>query len=109
VVDTAALTPRIPIDREALLRFCEKWKITRLEFFGSVLRDDFGPDSDVDVMVTFERNYAYDMDDLLGAQEGLSELFGRPVDVLTRAQVEESENRFRRPAILNGARDVIRR
>ena len=47
------MPPRIDIDREKIAAFCEKWQITELALFGSVLRDDFGPDSDVDVLVTF--------------------------------------------------------
>ncbi|MBC7542261.1 MAG: nucleotidyltransferase domain-containing protein [Candidatus Sericytochromatia bacterium] len=45
---------RIPIDRQAIATFCRKWRVTELGLYGSVLREDFRPDSDVDVFVTFE-------------------------------------------------------
>ena len=47
------MSPRVPIDQAAVARFCERGGIRRLAFFGSVLRDDFGPESDVDVRVAF--------------------------------------------------------
>ena len=47
--------PRLPIDHPWIAEFCRKWRITEFALFGSVLRDDFGPDSDVDVLVSFER------------------------------------------------------
>ena len=48
------MSPRIPIDRERIAGFCRRHHIRKLALFGSVLRDDFGPDSDVDVLVEFE-------------------------------------------------------
>jgi predicted nucleotidyltransferase len=99
--------PRIPLNREALLRFCERWSIVRLEFFGSVLRDDFGPDSDVDVLVTFEKPLESTWESMFAAGEELERLLGRRVDMMTRRAIEASENPYLRPHILGSAQDVV--
>jgi hypothetical protein len=51
------LSPKIAIDRQKIAQFCKKHHIRKLSLFGSVLRDDFGPDSDVDVLVEFEEGH----------------------------------------------------
>ena len=72
----------IPIPREAIAEFCKRNHIRKLSLFGSILRDDFGPESDVDVLVEFEEGktpgLAY-----FTMQDELSELLRRPVDLLT--------------------------
>jgi predicted nucleotidyltransferase len=90
----------IPYDR--LADFCRRWKITEFALFGSVLRDDFRPDSDVDVLVTFapDAHWGWKFVDLC---EELEQLFARDVDVLTRRSVEQSENPFLKKAILTSA------
>lgn len=95
----------LPIDlpMEALAEFCRRWKIIKLEVFGSVLRDDFGPDSDVDVLVTFDPDARWTLFDLVHAETELSSLVGRPVDLVERGPIEESENWLRRQAILDSA------
>lgn len=94
----------LPYDRIA--EFCRRWKIVEFALFGSVLRDDFGPESDVDVLVTFAPEARTTLFDLVDMQDELSELFGRSVDVVSRRGVERSENPFRRRAILGTARVV---
>ena len=98
-----SLHPHIEIDREKLETFCRKWKITELALFGSVLRDDFGPDSDVDVLVTFDPKAERTFWDFLDAQAELANLLGRPVDLAERRAVERSRNRIRRHTILSNA------
>jgi len=93
----------IDIDRDRLRDFCRRWKITEFALFGSVLREDFGPESDVDVLVTFERDARWTLLHMVDMKAELEELFGRPVDLLTRRGVEQSHNRFRRESILNSA------
>ena len=73
---------RIPIDRKKIADFCRKHHIRRLAFFGSVLRDDFRPDSDVDVLVEFEPGRAPGLAFFAMEQE-LSEILGRRVDLNT--------------------------
>ncbi|HQU36698.1 MAG: hypothetical protein CNIPEHKO_03486 [Anaerolineales bacterium] len=93
---------KIHIPRKQLVDFCRKNRIKKLAFFGSVLRDDFTPQSDVDVLVEFEEGktpgFAF-----FGLQEELKELFNRDVDLHTFKGIETSRNPFRRKAILDSA------
>jgi hypothetical protein len=73
---------RISIDREKIARFCRKHHIRKLALFGSVLRDDFGPDSDVDVLVEFEPNHVPGLA-FFEMENELSEIIGRKVDLNT--------------------------
>jgi len=91
---------QIPIDRTGIAAFCRKWRITELALFGSVLRDDFRPDSDVDVLVSFAPDARWGLFDLCRMEEELRALFARDVDLITRKSVEQSENYIRRRHIL---------
>ena len=95
----------LPIDlpMKALAEFCRRWEITKLEVFGSVLRDDFGPDSDIDFLVTFDPGARWTLFDLVHAETELTSLVGRPIDLVERGPIEESENWLRRRAILDSA------
>lgn len=73
---------QIPIDREAIADFCRRNHIRKLALFGSVTRDDFGPDSDVDVLVEFEPGHTPGFA-FFGMQRELAEVLGRPVDLNT--------------------------
>jgi predicted nucleotidyltransferase len=77
------VSARIPIDQEALAAFCRKWHVAELSLFGSVLRDDFGPDSDVDVLVVFqgERTPGWH---IVTMEDELSRLLGRRVDLVCK-------------------------
>ena len=89
----------IEIPRERLAQFCRAHGIRRLQLFGSVLRDDFGPESDVEVMVEFEPGRTPGFDFFL-LDEELGEILGRRVDLHTRRSIEESPNYiFRREAL----------
>jgi len=96
----------IPMDRARLAEFCRKWKITQLALFGSILREDFGPDSDVDVLVSFAPDADWGLFDHVAMEQELSALLGRKVDLVTRRAVERSTNRIRREAILASAEVV---
>jgi len=91
----------IEIPKEKLAEFCKKWKIREFAFFGSILRDDFRPDSDIDVVVDFEPNVSRTLFDLVSMIDELKEIFGRKVDLLTRSAVEQSRNYIRRKEILS--------
>jgi predicted nucleotidyltransferase len=97
------MSPRMAIDYNLIDQFCRKWKMTEFSLFGSILRDNFGPDSDVDVMVSFEPGAHWSLLDLVEMREELQGIFQRPVDLLTRRAVERSQNWIRREAILNHA------
>ena len=72
----------IAIDRRRIADFCRRHHMERLSLFGSVLRDDFGPESDVDVLVEFEPGYTPGWD-FFGMQHELSAIIGREVDLNT--------------------------
>ena len=86
--------------------FCRKWRITEFSIFGSVLREDFGPDSDIDVLVTFDDRAKHTLFDLARMEEELSGILGRKVDVISRRGIEASQNDKRKNAILSSARAV---
>ncbi len=96
-------TPKISLDRRAIADFCERWAITELALFGSVLREDFGPDSDVDLLVTFRPGAGWSLLDHTTMEEELAEILGRKADLVTRRSVERSRNWLRRQAILESA------
>ena len=73
----------IEFDQQELTTFCRRNYITRLSVFGSALRDDFGPDSDVDVLVEFEPGAVVTLLDMAGLEIELSEMIDRPVDLRT--------------------------
>lgn len=77
------MTPHIHIEPTTLAQFCQQHHIRKLSLFGSVLRDDFAADSDVDVLVEFEPGAIITYLDMVDIQDGLSELLGYPVDLLT--------------------------
>ena len=95
--------PKIDLPMEAIADFCRKWKITEFSLFGSVVRDDFGPESDVDVLVTFAADVPWSFSNWLAMQKELESLFQRHVDLVERDAVEHSDNRFRKRAILSSA------
>lgn len=97
---------QIELPREKIAEFCKKWKIREFSFFGSVLRDDFRPDSDIDVLVTFEEDARHTLFDLVHMQDELKQIFGRDVDLVSRRGIESSRNHIRRDAILNSAEAI---
>ena len=97
------MKPRIPLDRERIAEFCRRWKITEFSLFGSVLRDDFRPDSDIDVLVSFSPEAEWGLFEHVAMQEELAAMFSRKVDLITRRAVEHSRNPLRRRIILESA------
>ncbi len=98
--------PNVSVTPEQIAAFCEKWKITKFELFGSVLRDDFDAESDIDVLATFAEGAPWSLFDLVDARAELIRVFGRSVDLIERVAIEASENPIRRRAILSSARAV---
>lgn len=97
---------RVTFDQEAIAAFCRRWKITELSLFGSVLRDDFRPDSDVDVLVTFAPDAHWGLFAHIQMEDELSTIVGRPVDLVSRWAVEHSHNWIRRTSILQSAEPI---
>ena len=97
----------IPIPTDRLAAFCRKWRVSRLELFGSVLRpDEFRPESDVDVMVMFDPDASPTAYTLLDMRDELADLFARPVDLVPRLAVEQGQRPGTRQAILETARVI---
>jgi len=92
-----ALKIRIPDDLDD---FCKRWKVAKLAVFGSVLREDFRPESDVDFLVDFAPDAQWSLLDLVRMENELQELLGRPVDLVERSAIDRSENYIRRRNIL---------
>ena len=101
-----APTVSIAIDRSAIADFCKRWHVFEFALFGSVVRDDFGPDSDVDVLVSLDRTARHTLLDMHRMEEELRSLFGRNVDLVSRRGVENSRNSVRRNAILQSAKVI---
>ena len=97
---------RIQMPMERIAEFCRKYRIRSLSLFGSVLRDDFRPDSDVDVLVEFEEDARWSLLDLVRMQEELEQILGREADLVERKSVETSENYIRRRRILESLEPV---
>jgi uncharacterized protein len=88
---------RIPIPKRRLRDFCRKWEVAELSVFGSVLREDFGPESDVDVLVTFSKDAARSLYEWVEMIAELRDIFGRDVDLLSSQSLR---NPYRRHEIL---------
>lgn len=92
---------RIP--RKKISEFCRRWGVVEFSLFGSALRSDFRPDSDVDVLVTFSREAQISLFDLVQMKLDLEKIFHRPVDVIEK---DALENPFRKREILRTARVI---
>jgi len=98
--------PKIQIPLKQIEAFCRRWKVKEFTLFGSVLREDFRPDSDIDVLVTFAADAHWSLFDLVSMQEELKHILGREVDLVERRSVERSENYIRRRHILQSLEPV---
>ena len=97
---------RISINYEDVAEFCRRWKIIELALFGSVLRDDFRSDSDVDVLVTFAPDARPTLFDLVHMEDELASIMCRKVDIVERSAVERSSNHIRRRHVLSNVEAV---
>ncbi|HEX6096792.1 MAG TPA: nucleotidyltransferase domain-containing protein [Thermoanaerobaculia bacterium] len=88
---------RLGVDPERIDAFCRKWRIRELSLFGSALREDFRPDSDVDLLVVFEPDAGWDLWDITTMEEELQQVFEREVDLVEKRALK---NPFRRHDIL---------
>lgn len=101
-----AIAKNIDLSIEQIQRFCDRWHITEFALFGSVLRDDFRPDSDVDVLVTFDPDLKRGLSETLQMRDELETMLGRKVDFIVKAAIERSENWLRRKNILESAQVI---
>lgn len=96
----------IGISKDEIVAFCHRNHIHSLSLFGSALREDFGPGSDIDVLVEFEQAYRPGLMKLVEMQEELTRVFGQKVDLVERQTVEKSENYIRRRHILESVEPI---
>ena len=96
----------IEVPAGKLEAFCKKWDVVDLSLFGSVLRDDFMPASDADVLVTFADGTRHGLFDMVRMRYGLEDILRRKVDLVSRRAVERSRNSIRCEAILGSARVI---
>ena len=94
---------RISIPKKKIGEFCRRWKVVEFSLFGSILREDFRPESDVDILVTFASGAQVSLFDLVQMKIELESMFGRSVDVVEKNALR---NPFRKREILNTAQVV---
>ncbi|MDE0123388.1 MAG: nucleotidyltransferase family protein [Bryobacterales bacterium] len=106
IEDRERLAARIGVPMSTIEAFCDRWQLQELALFGSVLRDDFGPDSDIDILVRFRTQRTPGLFGFAEMERELAELLGRRVDLVHRPAIKGSRNYIRRKAILGSARIV---
>lgn len=100
------LTLNIQLPDDKLVEFCQRWKVSEFSLFGSVLRDDFRPDSDVDVLIAFAPDAKRGLMTLAKMKIELEDLLGREVDLVSKHAIETSHNWIRRNEILGTAQVI---
>ncbi len=94
------------VSQEKISDFCRKWKISQLAVFGSALRGQLRPDSDLDLLVAFASDSDWSMFDHYRMENELTEMFAREIDLINRKAVEENPNSICRNEILNSAKVI---
>jgi predicted nucleotidyltransferase len=107
IIITSKMTFVESIPQEEIRRFCRRWKVRELAVFGSALRADFRPDSDVDVLVSFHGTAHWGLFDHVQMRLELEAIFQRKVDLVTRRALEQSQNKLLREHILNSAKTIL--
>lgn len=102
-ITNSQMFDRLGISPQQLVAFCQQHHILELSLFGSVLRDDFSPNSDIDMLVVFDPDpqFRISLLDLVGMEYELEDLCGREVDLIEKRSVELDHNWIRRKEILN--------
>ncbi len=93
----------IHISEKQLEVICQRWHIRELAVFGSILHGNFTPESDIDLLLSFDEDAQIGFRELAGVEDDLGALFGRQVDISTRAAIEASQNWIIRREILDHA------
>ena len=94
----------IVLPQSEIAAFCDRWQIAELSLFGSALRDDFRPDSDIDLLVAFAPEADWSLLDHVRMQQELEQVLGRDVDLVSKRAIEQTSNWIRRQEILSTAR-----
>lgn len=106
MLDRERLAARLGVPMSGIAAFCDRWGVEELALFGSVLRDDFGPDSDIDVLVRFKPGRTPGLFVAAKIRRELADMCRRRVDLVHRPTIERSRNYIRRKKILESARVV---
>ena len=106
VEERERLAARIGVPLSSIAAFCDRWGVEELALFGSVLRDDFGLDSDIDVLIRLKSERTPGLFGMARMQRELADMCHRRVDLVHRPAIERSRNYIRRKAILESARVV---
>lgn len=103
MIDKTMIYKRLNLTPEKLADFCKQHHILELSLFGSILREDFRPDSDIDMLVVFDHsaNPNLSLMDLVGIEYQLEDIVGREVDLIEKRSIVDSDNWIRRKNILN--------
>jgi hypothetical protein len=96
----------IELDTSEIRAFCERWKIRELCVFGSILQEDFRPDSDVDFLADFDPEAGWDLFDHMDMEDQLAAIIGRKVDLVSRSAILHSGNRYLQEEILSSAETI---
>lgn len=88
------MNPNLQLDRNAIAAFCDMWRIRELSLFGSALWHDFGPENDLDFLISFEPDAGWDFFDLFTMKEELEIRFGRPVDLVEKGAIRNPWRRY---------------
>ena len=99
-------TVQLPIPKREIAAFCKRWKVVELSLFGSAVRSDFSPDSDIDTLISFSSQSEWSLFDHIQMKQELKELFGCDVDLITQRALEQSHNELLRAEILESAQVV---
>lgn len=97
---------KIKIPKAKIAEFCKRWNISEFAIFGSALRDDFRPESDIDVLVSFAPQAPVTLFDMAHMQDELKDIFKRDVDLVSKRGLENSRNYLRRKQILESAQVI---
>ncbi|MGD1901810.1 MAG: nucleotidyltransferase family protein [Geitlerinemataceae cyanobacterium] len=102
----ADFTTAIELPTQQIAEFCEKWHVTEFALFGSVLRDDFHAESDIDILLDIDPNATRGLTETMQMRDELEEIFDRKVDLIFKAAIARSKNWLRRQNILGSARAI---
>ncbi len=103
IIEQQQIQKRLGIAIPILHEFCQQHKITELSVFGSILREDFNLDSDIDLLVKFDPNARISLMDMIKIENELKTLLNRNIDLVSKKAIENSKNWIRRQNILNNA------
>ncbi len=101
-----SLVKNINLPLSQIREFCQRWQIVEFALFGSVLRDDFRPDSDIDCLFTFADAADWSLLDRVEMQQELTAIVHRKVDLINKKSIERSQNWLRKREILNTAQTI---